>query len=116
MSMIRKSLINNTNTKRNVGVIYEDEEVIAFEDVNAQAPIHILIIPKQEIPTINDINKNDIKLIGKLVFIAKKIAIDKKIDKKGYRLVMNCNDDGGQSVFHIHLHLIGGRKMSWPPG
>ena len=97
-------------------IIYEDDNYLAFNDINPQAPIHILIIPKKRIPTINDIQLNDSDLIAGLFFAAKNIAIKKGIDQDGYRLVLNCNDNGGQSVYHIHLHLIGGRKLSWPPG
>ena len=97
-------------------IIYEDDEVLAFNDINPQAPIHILIIPKKEIKTINDIHSEDTAIIGKLFLIAKKIAKQVDISEDGYRLVMNCNEYGGQSVYHIHLHLIGGRKLSWPPG
>lgn len=97
-------------------IIYEDNNYLAFNDINPQAPIHILIIPKKRIPTINDIQLNDSDLIGGLFLAAKNIAIQKGIDEDGYRLVLNCNENGGQSVYHIHLHLIGGRKLSWPPG
>ena len=97
-------------------IVYEDENYLAFNDINPKAPIHILIIPKKRIPTINDIQKNDSELIAGLLFIAKDIAIKKGIDKDGYRLILNCNENGGQSVYHIHLHLIGGRKLSWIPG
>ena len=104
------------NKEIEANIIYEDESVLAFEDVNPQAPIHILIIPKKEIKTANHIEQDDAQLIGKLFLTAKNIAKKKNIDKNGYRLVMNCNDDGGQTVYHLHLHLIGGRKLSWPPG
>ena len=97
-------------------IIYEDNNYLAFNDINPQAPIHILIIPKKRIPTINDIQLNDSDLIAGLFLTAKNIAIQKGIDQDGYRLVLNCNENGGQSVYHIHLHLIGGRKLSWPPG
>ena len=97
-------------------IVYEDENYLAFNDINPQAPIHILIIPKKRIPPINDIQKNDSELIAGLFFITKDIAIKKGIDKDGYRLILNCNENGGQSVYHIHLHLIGGRKLSWIPG
>ena len=113
MSTIFSKIINK-EIKANI--IYEDESVLAFEDVNPQAPIHILIIPKKEIKTANHIEQDDAPLIGKLFLTAKNIAKKKNIDKNGYRLVMNCNDDGGQTVYHLHLHLIGGRKLSWPPG
>ena len=97
-------------------IIYEDNNYLAFNDINPQAPIHILIIPKKRIPTINDIQLSDSDLIAGLILAAKNIAIQKGIDEDGYRLVLNCNENGGQSVYHIHLHLIGGRKLSWPPG
>ena len=97
-------------------IVYEDRDFLAFRDINPQAPTHILIIPKKRIPTINDIKDEDSKVIGKLVIIAKKIAEEENISKDGYRLVFNCNEYGGQTVFHIHLHLIGGRKLNWPPG
>tara|TARA_B100000941_G_scaffold122790_1_gene86461 strand:- start:1062 stop:1406 length:345 start_codon:yes stop_codon:yes gene_type:complete len=97
-------------------IIYEDNNYLAFNDINPQAPIHILIIPKKRIPTINDIQLSDSDLIAGLFLAAKNIAIQKGIDEDGYRLVLNCNENGGQSVYHIHLHLIGGRKLSWPPG
>ena len=97
-------------------IVYEDRDFLAFRDINPQAPTHILIIPKKRIPTINDIKDEDSEIIGKLVIIAKKIAEEENISKDGYRLVFNCNEYGGQTVFHIHLHLIGGRKLNWPPG
>lgn len=97
-------------------IVFEDEEVIAFKDINPQAPIHILIIPKKRIATINDLEENDISITGKLIYTAKTIASEIGISEDGYRLVFNCNDNGGQEVYHIHLHLLGGRKMTWPPG
>jgi len=97
-------------------IVYENDEIIAFNDINPQAPIHILIVPKKEISTINDIDEEDKVLIGKMFIVAKEIAKDLKIDKSGYRTVFNCNEDGGQTVYHIHLHLLGGRQLSWPPG
>lgn len=97
-------------------IVYEDEEVLAFKDIAPQAPIHILIIPKKEIPTANDIEESDAPLIGKLFLVAKKLAKEFGIDESGYRLVINCNKDAGQAVYHLHLHLLGGRKFSWPPG
>ena len=113
MSTIFKDIIDK---KIKADLVYEDDTCIAFNDINPIAPLHILIIPKKEIPTINDLNKDDRKSIGHLTYIAKKIAKEKNIDKNGYRLVFNCNEDGGQSVYHIHLHLIAGRKFNWPPG
>jgi len=97
-------------------VVYETEYILAFEDINPQAPVHILIIPKKHIPTINDIEESDRELVGELVHTAKEIAVEKGIESNGYRLIFNCNKDAGQEVFHIHLHLLGGRKMKWPPG
>jgi histidine triad (HIT) family protein len=97
-------------------IVYEDEEILAFNDINPQAPVHILIIPKKEIPTINEIEDNDAILTGKIILAAKKIANQLGISANGYRLVFNCNKDGGQEVYHIHCHLLGGRKLNWPPG
>jgi len=100
----------------NADIIYEDDTVLAFKDINPQAPVHILIIPKIEIATINDISINDKDLIGHIFIVATKLAKKLNIDKSGYRLVFNCNEDGGQTVYHIHMHLIGGRKLTWPLG
>ena len=97
-------------------IVYEDNDVLAFRDVNPQAPTHILIIPKKRIPTINHLEEEDREIAGQLLLIAKRIAKDENLSEDGYRLVFNCNENGGQSVYHIHLHLIGGRKLSWPPG
>ena len=94
--------------------LYEDDVVVAFEDINAQAPEHFLVIPKKHIATPND--AEDDALLGKLSLIAAKIAKERGFSEQGYRLVMNCNNDGCQSVYHIHLHCLGGRQMSWPPG
>ena len=113
MSTIFKKIINN---EMNADIIYEDDKSMAFNDINSVAPNHILIIPKQEIATINDITDNDKELIGHLFIVAKKLAKQLKISKTGYRIVFNCNGDAGQSVYHIHMHLLGGRKFSWPPG
>lgn len=97
-------------------IVYEDDNVLAFKDIAPQAPIHILVIPKKEIPTVNDITEDDIPIVGKLVFVAKQLAKKFNIDANGYRLVINCNQDAGQAVYHLHLHLLGGRKFVWPPG
>ena len=104
------------NKEIEADIVFENEKVIAFKDINPVAPIHVLIIPKKNIKTINDIESNDKELIGELFLVAKKIAKDYNIDKNGYRLIFNCNDDAGQTVFHIHMHLLAGRKLSWPPG
>jgi Diadenosine tetraphosphate (Ap4A) hydrolase and other HIT family hydrolases len=95
---------------------YEDEDVIAFYDINPQAPLHVLIIPRKHIAMINDIQPEDAALVGKLYLAAKKIAADAGYADEGYRVVMNCGADAGQSVFHIHLHLLAGRALHWPPG
>jgi histidine triad (HIT) family protein len=97
-------------------IVYETEKVLAFKDVNPQAPIHILIIPKTHIRTVNDIEPENAGLIGDLYLAAKEIARKEGLADDGYRLVMNCNEAAGQTVFHIHLHLLGGRAFSWPPG
>jgi histidine triad (HIT) family protein len=97
-------------------IVYETDEVIAFRDINPQAPTHILIIPKLLIPTINDIKVDQDALVGKLVLAAQYLAKEEGLAEEGYRLVMNCNQAGGQAVYHIHLHLLGGRQMEWPPG
>ena len=97
-------------------VLYEDDNLMAFEDVSPQAPHHVLIIPKKHIPTINDANAEDATLLGQLLIRAKMLAKDLNIDQSGYRLLFNVNKEGCQEVYHIHLHLIGGRKMAWPPG
>ncbi len=94
--------------------IYEDADVLAFYDVNPQAPQHFLVIPKQHIATLND--TTDAHLIGKLTLTATKIAQQLNFAKDGFRVVMNCNSDGGQTVYHIHLHCLGARQLRWPPG
>ncbi len=95
-------------------IVYEDDEVLAFNDIDKKAPVHILIIPKKHIPTFNDID--DYSIIEKITKTIQKLVRDKKIDKEGYRVVANCNQNGGQAVFHLHYHLLGGRPMQWPPG
>lgn len=97
-------------------IVFEDDEIIAINDINPQAPVHILIIPKKEIATLNDLNENDANLIGKIVLVAKNLAKQKGIAEDGYRLLVNCNKNAGQTVFHIHFHLLGGRVFGWPPG
>ena len=95
-------------------ILYSDESVLAFRDVNAQAPEHFLVIPKEHIATAND--ANDEAIMGKLMITAANVAKELGFAEQGYRLVMNCNSDGGQTVSHIHLHCLGGRQMTWPPG
>jgi len=97
-------------------IIYSDQEVAAFRDINPQAPVHILIVTRKHISTTNELEPADSQLIGKLVLAAKSIAQKEGISERGYRMVLNCNAEAGQSVFHIHLHLLGGRAMKWPPG
>ncbi len=92
-------------------IVYEDDEIIAFRDINPQAPVHLLIVPKVEIATVNDIRPEQAELIGKLVLTAQRLAADAGIAEDGYRLVINCNRHGCQEVFHLHLHLIGGRQL-----
>ncbi|KFZ29808.1 MULTISPECIES: histidine triad nucleotide-binding protein [Pseudidiomarina] len=96
-------------------IVYEDEHSLAFKDINPQAPVHLLIIPKKPIATINDIEEDERELVGHLFVVAKKIALQHGFAKNGYRVVMNCNEDGGQSVYHIHLHLLAGKTLGWPP-
>ena len=97
-------------------IVYENEHVLAFNDINPIAPVHILIIPKEHIPTLNDLEENHTQTMGELFLAAKAIASKEGLSDSGYRTVFNCNEDAQQTVFHIHLHLIGGRKMTWPPG
>ncbi len=96
--------------------VYENEHIIAFNDIDPKAPIHILVIPKKHIRSINELNSSDINLAGEIILAAKKIAKDQGVDSKGFRVVFNTNDDGGQTVYHIHMHIMGGRQMQWPPG
>lgn len=95
---------------------YQDDTVIAFHDIDPKAPQHVLIVPKVHIPTLNDLSGNQQNLIGYMVLTAKNLAQTLALTESGYRLVFNCNADGGQAVYHIHLHLLGGRQMQWPPG
>ena len=97
-------------------VIYDTNDVIAFRDINPQAPTHALIIPRRHIATINDLEEADVEIVGKLYLAAKSIAAEEGFAEPGYRVTMNCNAAAGQTVFHIHLHLLGGREFGWPPG
>lgn len=96
--------------------VFESEELLAFRDINPQAPTHILVVPKKHIATTNDLTQADQNLVGQMVLTAQEIAAKEGIAESGYRLVLNCNQHGGQSVDHIHIHLLGGRQMMWPPG
>ena len=113
MSTIFSKIINKEIP---ADIVYEDDELLAFNDIAPQAPIHILIIPKKEIKTLNHLELEDQAIAGKMLLLAKDLAKKYEIDQTGYRTIFNCNEDGGQTVFHIHLHLLGGRQLSWPPG
>jgi len=97
-------------------VVFETDKVLAFRDVNPQAPTHILIIPRKHIETINDLTESDAEEVGNLFLVAKELAKEEGTCDRGYRVVMNCNAAAGQTVFHMHLHLLGGRIFDWPPG
>jgi histidine triad (HIT) family protein len=96
-------------------IVYEDDEALAFRDINAQAPTHVLVIPKREIASLNDLNDGDAALVGHLFLVVKAVAAQLGLEN-GYRTVINCGSDGGQTVDHIHIHVLGGRSLSWPPG
>lgn len=97
-------------------IVHESDSLIAFEDVNPVAPVHILIVPKNHIATANDLSEGDRDLIGQMILCARDLAKERNIAEKGYRTVLNCMSGAGQSVYHIHLHLLGGRVFQWPPG
>ena len=97
-------------------IVFEDEHVLAFRDIHPQAPVHVLFIPKRAVPTLNDLGEGDEAVVGRLAMAAAAYAKREGFADDGYRVVMNCNRDGGQTVFHIHLHLLAGRPMHWPPG
>lgn len=97
-------------------LIYEDERLVAFNDINPQAPVHILIIPRDHVETVTDISQGNKDLVSDMVLLANRLAKKGGVWDSGFRLVLNCRSDAGQEVFHLHLHLLGGRKMSWPPG
>ena len=95
---------------------HEDPEIVAFEDVNPQAPVHVLVVPRAHIATLNDLDPASGEFIGRMILVGRKVAREKGLGDRGYRLVWNCLEEAGQSVFHIHLHVLGGRPMGWPPG
>ena len=97
-------------------IVFENDDVLAFNDVNPQAPIHVLIIPKKHISTTNDLIEGDELIMGKLFSAAKAIALQRNVSDDGYRMVVNCNEKAGQTVFHIHMHLLADRVLTWPPG
>ena len=96
--------------------VYENKSIIAFQDIDPKAPIHILVIPKKHIRSINELKKSDKIIAGELLLAAQKISEIEEINESGFRTIFNTNDDGGQTVYHIHMHIMGGRKMTWPPG
>ena len=95
-------------------MVHEDDRVIAFHDINPQAPVHVLVVPRKHIPTLNDVSTDDAALVAHILSVASRIAEQLGVAQKGYRTVFNVNAEAGQSVFHLHLHLIGGRRLSWP--
>jgi histidine triad (HIT) family protein len=97
-------------------IVFEDDHVLAFDDINPQAPTHVLLVPKRHIASLNDLTPGDDQIVGELARRAAAIAKERGIADKGYRTVLNTNRDAGQTVFHIHMHLLGGRAMQWPPG
>ena len=114
MSTIFSKIINKEIP---ADIVYESDNILAFKDINPQAPVHILIIPKTEIPKVTDLNgKEHAALLGDMIDAANKLAKENGVDESGFRLVFNCGDNGGQEVYHLHLHLLGGRQMKWPPG
>ena len=114
MSTIFSKIINKEIP---ADIVFESDIILAFKDINPQAPVHILIIPKIEIPKVIDLNgKEHAALLGEMIDAANKLAKDMGIAEEGFRLVFNCGDNGGQEVYHLHLHLLGGRQMKWPPG
>jgi histidine triad (HIT) family protein len=116
MSEIQETIFSKI-IKREIpaDILYEDELAIAFRDINAQAPVHILVIPKQPIPRLSDAESSDHALMGHLLLTVKRVAEQAGLSN-GYRVVINSGEDGGQTVDHLHLHILGGRQMSWPPG
>ena len=97
-------------------MLYDDGEVLAFRDINPEAPVHLLIVPRRHISTLNDLNEADAALIGRLYLAGKQVAAELGVAERGYRTVINCNRDAGQIVFHVHMHLLAGREMGWPLG
>ncbi len=97
-------------------IVYESDVVLAFRDINPQAPTHVLVVPKEHIATINDLDSSHAKMMGELFIAAQQVAAQEGLAERGYRTVMNCNQGAGQTVFHLHLHVLGGRPLTWPPG
>lgn len=97
-------------------IVYQDEQAVAFRDLSPQAPVHILIIPRKPIATLNDVSPEDAALVGHLFQVASKVAAQEGVAEQGYRTIINCNAQAGQTVYHLHVHLLGGRALQWPPG
>jgi histidine triad (HIT) family protein len=97
-------------------IVYENDEVIGFRDLNPQAPVHVLFVPRKPLATLNDAGPDDAELLGKLLLAAAAYAKQEGLAEQGYRTVVNCNEHGGQTVFHLHVHLLAGRRLGWPPG
>ncbi len=104
------------NKEISSNIIFEDDKIIAFHDINPQAPYHILVLPKKHIETLLDLKEEDKELIGHIYLIINKIAKDLKFEQRGYRVVVNCKEEAGQTIFHLHFHVLAGRTMEWPPG
>jgi histidine triad (HIT) family protein len=104
------------NKKVKAEIVYEDKEIVAFKDINPQAPVHILIVPRKTIHRLSDVTDEDTVLLGKMLLVAKKIAKELNLEEDGFRLVLNQGKLGGQTVLHLHFHLLGGRRLMWPPG
>lgn len=113
MSCIFCKIINKEISSN---IVYEDEKVIAFHDINPQAPFHILVVPKRHISTLLELKEEDKELIGHIFLVINKVAKDLGFEERGYRVVVNCKEEAGQTVFHIHFHILAGRPMDWPPG
>jgi histidine triad (HIT) family protein len=96
--------------------VFEDDELVAFNDINPQAPMHVLVVPRKHVSTLNDVTSTDAALVGQMLIRAAAIAEERGYDQSGYRTVINCQADAGQTVFHLHVHVLGGRRMAWPPG
>ena len=96
--------------------VYENERIVAFRDINPQAPVHVLVVPRKHIPTTNDVQPEDAELLGEMILVARQVAEKEGIAESGYRLVMNCNENSGQEIYHLHLHVLGGRRLTWHPG
>lgn len=97
-------------------IVHQDEDTVAFEDINPQAPFHVLVVPRRHVATLNDLVREDDRVMGKLLRVAASLAREKGCAESGYRVLMNTNAEGGQVVFHVHMHVMGGRQMGWPPG